>query len=390
MPECSVDPFDPAFLESPDAGHAALRNAGPVVWLPAYGICAVARYAEVREVFTRWEDFSSARGVGMEDFDLHGRFRLPSLILETDPPEHNRARRVLTRVLSPAVVDTLRPHFVAVAEQLVDELLQRRTIDAVPDLAEAYPLRVFPDAIGMRPEGREMLLPHADALFNSFGPRNQLFAASQANARFDWVQEQGRRHNLSDDGLGARVHEEAAAAGYSGEDAGKLVRSLLQAGLDTTINGLSAAIYCLERFPDQWQKLRAEPKQARRAFEEAVRLESPVQTFFRTAAHDTEIGSLPVRAGDKVLMFLGAANRDPRAWSDPERYDLVRDNSAQLGFGSGIHSCVGRILSKLEADAILQTLAKRVKSIRSTAEPRRRLNNTIRGFASLPMELIPG
>lgn len=387
VPQLDLDPFSIPFLNDLGAGHAALRDAGPYVWLSQYRIGAVARYAQVREVLMDWQTFSSARGVGMEDFELHSRFRLPSLILETDPPQHTRSRNVLGKVLSPPVLKGLRERFFREAEELVDDLLGRRSFDGMKDLAEAYPLRVFPDAIGMAREGRDKLLPHAEMLFNSFGPRNEIFQKSADNANFAWVERQGQREFLNQDGLGIMVHDRAQEAGMTPDEAAMLVRALLQAGLDTTINGLGATLHALANAPDQWALLRKNPTLAKAAFDEAIRLESPVQTFFRTATKNAVLGESPVNAGDKILMFLGSANRDPRQWREPDRYDIMRKTVGHLGFGAGIHACVGQLLSKLEADALLSTLARKVKSIHLTGSATLRCNNTLRGFASLPLEI---
>jgi len=167
------------------------------------------------------------------------------------------------------------------------------------------------------------------------------------------------------------------------------VRSLLSAGLDTTVNGIGAALYCLARFPDQWQLLRRDPSLARNAFEEAVRFESPVQTFFRTTTRDVEIGGTHIGEGEKVLMFLGAANRDPRRWNKPDSYDITRRTSGHVGFGSGIHMCVGQLVARLEGEVILSALARRVAELEIVGDPKRRFNNTLRGLDSLPVAISP-
>lgn len=384
-----IDPFSLDYFADPFPHQAQLRDAGPYVWLSRYNVGAVSRYENVREVLLDWQTYSSARGVGMEDFEVHGRFRLPSLILEVDPPEHGVGRGILGKVLSPAVLKQLHAEFSEKAEVLVDELIDRRRFDAIADLAEAFPLRVFPDAIGMSRDGREKLLPHADMLFNSFGPRNELFQSSVDKANFAWIDEQGRRENLAPNGLGMRVHDLAEGQGLSANDGAKLVRALLQAGLDTTINSLGATFHCLARFPDQWRKLRNDPNLAKPAFEEAIRLETPVQTFFRTATRDATLGGAKVRAGDKILGLLGAANRDPRKWPEPDTYDIERKPFGHVGFGYGIHVCVGQLLAKLEADVLLNCFARRVAVLHIVAEPKRRYNNTLRGLESLPLEIEP-
>lgn len=390
MPELDIDPFSTTYFDDPHPYQQQMREAGPFFWLSLYGVGAVARYDLVREALSDWKTFCSSRGVGMEDFDRHGRFRLRSLILEADPPEHDVSRQVLSRALSSSVLKSLQPSFEKRANDLIDELVERKTFDAIADLALAYPLSVFPDAIGMKEEGRELLLPHADALFNSFGPRNELFQASRSKASFEWIEEQGRRQNLRPDGIGMLIHEAADRGEITAEAAAMLVRALLQAGLDTTVNSLAAALHALAIFPDEWAKLRADPGLAKNAFDEAIRFESPVQTFFRTCTRSTILGGASIAADSKVLMFLGAANRDPRKWTEPDQYLITRRQLGHVGFGAGIHSCVGQLLAKMEGEVVLGALARKAKAITLVGEAKRHYNNTIRGWSSMPMSITPG
>ncbi|MBV9117471.1 MAG: cytochrome P450 [Acetobacteraceae bacterium] len=391
IPALDIDPFSAAFFEDPFPAHAALREAGPVVRLSRYGVLAVARYDEVQTMLADWRAFSSARGVGLSDFAKERPWRLPSLVLETDPPLHDRTRKVLDGVLSPAALRRLRAGFQDAAEALIDALLARGEFDAIPDLAEAYPLTVFPDAVGMPRENRRFLLPYGNMVFNSFGPRNQFFADAVRDAEpvLAWVQAQSQRAALAPEGFGAAIHRAADAGDLTEDEAPIVVRSLLTAGVDTTVSGLGAAIYCLARFPEQFQRLRADPGLARAAFEEAVRYESPVQTFFRITTRATEIGGVPVAEGEKVLMFLGAANRDPRRWENPDAYDVTRRNAGHVGFGAGIHGCVGQVLARMEGEAVLGALARKAAAIEITAPPERRYNNTLRALAHLPVRLVP-
>lgn len=388
MPVSDLDPFEPDFLAEPHAGHAHLRDLGPIVWLARYNVAAVARHAEVRQVLLDWESFSSARGVGMEDLDRHDRQRLPSVILETDPPLHSTSRGVLAKALAPARMKRFAQEVEAKVDALLDQVLAQREVDAVSELAEALPLAVFPDLIGIPNDGRERLLPHADMMFNSFGPRNALFQASLGGAAHQWVEELGKLENLAPGSLGAEIHAIAGERGYDPLEASKLVRALLQAGLDTTVNGISAVLLHLSRNPDQWARLRADPALASAAFDEAVRLESPVQTFFRTVARPVELCGFALEPGTKVLMFLAAANRDPRRFEAPDEYRIGRPAADHVGFGTGIHHCIGRPLAKLEAETLLRRLAERVARIEPLGPQQRRLNNTVRGLASLPVRLI--
>ena len=390
-PVSELDPFSTAFFDDPYPEHEKLREAGPVVWLRSLGCWGVARYAEVYAVLNDWRRFVSSRGVGLQDFARETPWRSPSLVLERDPPEHTRARAVLNRVLSPAAMKRLRQDFAASAERKVAELLDRRSFDAVTDLAEAFPLSVFPDALGVRQDGREHLLPFAAVTFNAFGPDNELRRQALAGAapHMAWVMEQCQRENLAPGGFGAGIHAAADAGELTPEEAPLLVRSLFSAGLDTTVNGIGAAMFCLARFPGEYAKLHADPALARGAFEEAVRFESPVQTFFRTTSQAVELGGVPLGEGEKMLMFLAAANRDPRRWERPDEYDIARRTSGHVGFGAGIHMCVVQLLARLEGEVLLAALARRVRAVEITGAPVRRYNNTLRGLASLPVTLHP-
>ncbi|WP_376090454.1 cytochrome P450 [Roseomonas sp. CCTCC AB2023176] len=391
IPESDLDPFDASYFEDPYPAQDALREAGPVVHLSRHGIYAAARFAEVKAILEDWATFSSARGVGIQDFHRERPARLPSLVLETDPPLHDRTRSVLAKVLSPAAIRALKEPFTEAAEALAEELLDRREFDAIPDLAEAYPLRVFPDAMGMPPENRHHLLPYGDLVFNSFGPKNPFLEAAVARSgpAIEWVQAQSQRTALADRGFGADIHAIAETGVLTEEEAPQVVRSVLTAGVDTTVSGIGAAVWALARFPDQWDALHAEPGLARVAFDEAIRFETPVQTFFRTTTRDAELGGEVIPTDSKVLMFLGAANRDPRKWPNPDRFDIHRRPAGHVGYGSGIHACVGMALARLEGECILAALAKRVRRLEITAQPKRRYNNTLRGLASLPIRLHP-
>nr|7TNF_A Chain A, Cytochrome P450 [Rhodopseudomonas palustris HaA2]7TNU_A Chain A, Cytochrome P450 [Rhodopseudomonas palustris HaA2]7UDF_A Chain A, Cytochrome P450 [Rhodopseudomonas palustris HaA2] len=391
IPHLAIDPFSLDFFDDPYPDQQTLRDAGPVVYLDKWNVYGVARYAEVHAVLNDPTTFCSSRGVGLSDFKKEKPWRPPSLILEADPPAHTRPRAVLSKVLSPATMKTIRDGFAAAADAKVDELLQRGCIDAIADLAEAYPLSVFPDAMGLKQEGREHLLPYAGLVFNAFGPPNELrqTAIERSAPHQAYVNEQCQRPNLAPGGFGACIHAFTDTGEITPDEAPLLVRSLLSAGLDTTVNGIGAAVYCLARFPGELQRLRSDPTLARNAFEEAVRFESPVQTVFRTTTREVELGGAVIGEGEKVLMFLGSANRDPRRWSDPDLYDITRKTSGHVGFGSGVHMCVGQLVARLEGEVMLSALARKVAAIDIDGPVKRRFNNTLRGLESLPVKLTP-
>ena len=390
-PVSAIDPFSHAFLRDPYPHHDSLRETGPVVWLEQYGIWAMARHQEVRDALTDWQTYCSSAGVGLSDFRKEPPWRPPSIILEADPPLHTRTRAVLTRILSPAAINILRTTFEREAEQLVARLVGQREFDGIADLAEAYPLKVFPDAVGISEDGRENLMPYGSMVFNSFGPRNDLFNQATANAGpvRDWIMSKCSRAALAPGGLGMQIFEAVDAGELTEDEAGMLVRSFLSAGIDTTVYGLGNALYCMARYPEQWRTLRENPNLIRGAFEEVLRFEAPVQTFFRTTTRAVDVAGVQLGNGEKVLLFLAAANRDPRRWDKPDRFDVTRRAAGHMTFGTGIHGCVGQAVARLETEAILSALARRVASFELTGEPERRLNNTLRGFDTMPLRIVP-
>jgi 4-methoxybenzoate monooxygenase (O-demethylating) len=374
-------------LDDPYPFHEELREAGPLVRLEPYGTWATGRYEQVRAVLFDWETFMSGAGVGLHDLRVEGSWRPPSLLLEADPPDHTVVRQIIEGVLSPRAVKRLREKFEARAQALVDRLVSAGSFDAMDELARVFPVQAFADEVGVPEEGRENLLPYGDMVFNGFGPHNELFDAAMENAQEvqAWIMASCRRENLAPGGFGVQIYEAADAGEITEEQAGMLVRSFLSAGLDTTVSALGNAVYLFANNPDQWERLRANPSLARPAFEETIRFETPVQWFFRTAARDAEVAGVEIVKDERVMIFFGAANRDPRRWEEPDRFDIGRKASGHLAFGLGIHGCVGKPVARIEGEAVLGALARKVGSIELVGEPKRHLNNTVRSFESLPV-----
>ncbi len=387
--QLELDPFADEFLADPFRYHSVLREAGPVVYLTAYDIFAMARYGEVHAALMNASVYCSGRGVGLSDFAKEEPWRPPSLLLEADQPIHDGPRRIMNKIVSLSTLRELRPQWAQIAADLVDTLTQRGQFDAVTELAEVFPLRIFPDAIGIRQEGREHLLAYAAATFNAFGPRNAVFHATHdaAGAAIAWVNQSCRRVHLRADGWGMAVHRAADRGECAEADAERLVRSFLSAGVDTTINGIGNMMLAFASFPQEWQKLHRSPGLAKQAVEEALRWDSTVQTFFRTTTGPTEMSGVQIPGGSKVLLFLAAANRDPDRWSDPERFDIDRKPIGHVAFGAGLHQCLGQMVARLEMELVLLELLKRVKSIRLMGVPQRRLNNTLHALCSLPISV---
>ncbi|MFJ9153316.1 cytochrome P450 [Streptomyces sp. NPDC102270] len=409
LPVSDLDPFALDVLDDPYPAYERLREAGPVVWLERYGVWATGRFSAVRAAVLDHDTFSSTAGVGLADLrrqqgpsDVNagmagaGRgpgWRTPSLLLEQDPPDHTRARRVVGSVLSASAVRARAQAWAAQAEAMVGQLVDTGEFDGIGRLAQELPLRLFADAVGLPREGRaEHLLPFADFAFNAFGPPNELFRNSVAagDAALPWVVRHCYPDRLDPEGWGAQIHRLARSEGYSRDEGAVLVRSLLAAGIDTTVRGLGSVLWLLATHPEQYALLRRQPELIRAAFDEAVRLESPTRMFFRVVAKDTVLDGVDLPAGEKILLLFGAANRDPRRWERPDTFDITRKSGGHLGFGAGIHACVGRIVAYLEADVMLRALTRLAATIETSRPPRRHLNNTVRGLAELPLRLTSG
>lgn len=243
----------------------------------------------------------------------------------------------------------------------------------------------------MSRDGRQHILQYASVVFNAFGPDYQFRrdAVAHSAPHVAWMMEQCRQ-SMRSAGFGGAVFAAAEAGEITDDEALLLIRSLFSAGVDTTISGLSAALVNLARAPAQYQALRRDPTLARAAFEEAVRIESPLQSVFRTThAHGAEIAGVTIAPETKVLVLLGSANRCPGRWIDPGRYDITRRLKGHVGFGAGIHMCVGQLVTRLEGECLLAALAAKVAKIELAGELVQVHNNTLRGLDSLPLRLTP-
>ncbi len=387
VPVWDVDPYDPAVLSGPAEYYAELRSKGPFAFIPRYSALACGRYAETKEVFSDWERFVSSRGVGLQDFSLGEPWRPPSIVLEVDPPYHTKTRAVIERALSPRAVGDLKETFREAAGKLVAELIGKGTFEAVEELAETYPTTVFPEAVGLRESDRRRLVDYGEMVFSAIGPDNELRRNAMAKGPdvVPWVMEQCKRERLKPEGFGATIYAAADAGEITEEEAGMLVRSLLSAGVDTTVAVLGSALWCLASNPGQFELLKADPELARWTFEEVMRYTSPVHTFCRTAAVDTEVSGVRIVEGTKVLCVLGSANLDESHWPEADKFDIGRRPAGHLAMGAGIHGCVGQVVARAEGEAVLTAIANKVGSIELAGQPVWRPNNSIHALARLPI-----
>lgn len=385
-----IDPFAEETLRDPAAFDSAALTAGPVLYLPQYDLWALARHELVKSAFADWRRFSSASGTGLTNIRKAAAWRRPSLILESDPPDHGRYRKLLATVLTGQALTRIRTQFSQAADELAARLVAQSTFDAAKEFAEVFPFIVVPTMLGLQQEVRHAMLTYSELNFNAMGPDNVLLKQAREKAApiLDLVAEYCRREHLSDEGVGAQIYAECAAAGISEDDAAVLVRTFFSASMDTTMNGIGFTVQSLAENPEQWVMLREDPSLARAAFDESLRHRSPSPYIGRTTACDVEIEGVTIPADSKVLLLVAAANRDPRRFKDPDRFDLRRKAAGHVAFGVGIHACIGQMVAKLEAEMALAALARHARKIEPAGEPQYQMNNWLRGLTSLPVRVV--
>ncbi len=390
VPQTDFDPYAEASLDDPYPHYEALRDLGPIFYLSLYASYGIARHAEIDKVLRDPYTYCSSAGVGLANFHTESPWRKPSIILEVDPPAHDRTRKVVAGLLAPSNINKLRQTMEREAEALVDRVLEKGEIDAVPELCAAFPLKVFADAVGIPKEGREeYLLPYGDMVFNAFGPVNQRFKTclDKAQSAIAWIAEVCRRENLTPDGLGAQLYAAADQGLIELDEAPMLVRTLLSAGLDTTVFTLCNVMASFARHPDQWALVHAQPSLARQSLEEVLRYESTFHSFYRTTTREVELAGELLKPEQKLCVFIGSANRDPRRWPDADKFDVSRRAAGNMAFGTGIHGCAGQMIARLEGEIVIAALARKVKTIQLNGRPVIHYNNSVRGYDSMPMHL---
>lgn len=387
-PVLSIDPFSDDGLEHALDIDEAIRESGDVVYLEKYDTWFTGRHEHVEAIMRDFETFESGAGTGMTNTRLQENWRKQSVILENNPPSHTKYRRIMTSVLSQRVVRRLRASFQQDADELVGRAIGGE-LNAAKEIAEAYPLHVMPNALGFQEEGRKHLLPYSYLNFNAAGPRNERYyrAVEEAGEAAEFVAWQMRREALRPDGLGRMIYGYVDEGEISEEDAGMLVRTFLSAGIDTTVFSIQFALRHLAENPDVWRRLKQDPTLARQVFEETLRFTPSSPFIGRTTTREVAIGGATIPAEKKVVVALAAANRDPRRWERPDEFDLDRDTSGHLAFGTGVHGCVGQMLARMEATCVLTALAQQADELELTGQPEIFYSNWLRGFTNLPMRI---
>jgi cytochrome P450 len=385
-PVCDDDIFSREAVRNARAVDDGLREMGPVVKLAREGITMIARHEHVSEGLRDWQTFSSRSRPWHDPNSVR-----PEILLVDDPPRHTSVRTVIASALSPKALAKMATAFGADADALLREVKQHSgaTIDAVAAISRPFVYKVLPDLLGVPKAGRENMTAFGHMVWATLGPQNELFHEAMQNVGpvIEWVEQCCERENLDPEGLGMQMFLAADRGAITQDEAKLLVGILLSAAADTTVMTVSTAMRAFSLFPDQYQALRGEPSLARAAFEESLRWDSPSRMAGRIATRDVEIDGYVIRQGERCGLMFAAANRDPRKWADPDRFDLRRDLRGNLGWGYGIHACVGRTLALLEAEALLGALIKHIERFEPAGEPEPWMTTIGHGPAALPVRI---
>ncbi|WP_328502709.1 cytochrome P450 [Streptomyces sp. NBC_00457] len=385
-PATAVDLFGPEVAADPYPVYRALRDLAPAVHVPAHDVWALTRYDDVRAASADWQTYSSASGVALLD-----DFNTPFLgtVLTSDPPRHTELRSVLSEQVSPRGIAKLRRQVAEAVDAIVAEAVTDDAFDGVTDLAQKVPVRLVGDLIGVPPEGRERLLPGADAVFTTFGP-----AGATLQERMpvfldyvEWMQAAATREGLAPGSWGAAILDAVDDGRIEASGAVPLIHAFLVAGLDTTVNALASMLRVFAEQPHIWEVLKSDPALAGPVFEEVLRTESPVQVFSRVTTRSVRHGDVELPAGTRVLLHFAAANRDERHYPDPDRFDVRRNPVDHLAFGYGPHGCAGQALARLEGRCLIESLLSRVDSFVVDGTPVPHDNPVLRGLESLPLTI---
>jgi cytochrome P450 len=378
----TLDPYADEALLNPWPRYRELREMGPAVWLVRCGMFALTRYDVVVKALRDWQAFPSSFGVMMND-EMNQVLRGNTLC--SDGEAHDRLRRVVTRPLTQAALKSLEEEVEREAEAIVARLCARGRFCAAGELATYLPVTIVSNAVGLPEEGRERMMEWSTGMFNCFGPMNE--RARNSMPVLSEMMHYARTHavpgKLKPGSWAEAIHHAAAADEVPPEAVPVMMIDYMGPSLDTTVFAISSGVWLFANYPDQWDLLRDDPSLIPSAINEILRMEAPVQGFSRYVARDYDLDGVPLPKGSRAIVFYGAANRDPRQFPEPDRFDVRRDNAGRhMAFGAGPHMCLGQNLAKLEIRALFTALARRVKRFR-IEEEERMLNNILRGFSRL-------
>jgi cytochrome P450 len=388
LPTTDLDLFGADAVRNARTVDDSLRELAPVVRLSRENIVVLGRHADVAAGLADWRTFSSRSRPWHDPSSVR-----PEILLVDDPPRHTEVRLVIAKSLAPRTLQNMTAAFRAEADAVVAAIVAHdgEPFDAVAEISRRFVYQVLPDLLGLPAWGRENMSAFGHMVWATLGPENELFREALAGAGpvLEWVDQCCDRKNLDPAGLGMQMFLAADRGEVTEAEAKLLVQILLSAAADTTVMTLSTAIRAFCEFPEQYRLLRAEPSLLRAAFDESLRWDSPSRMAGRIATRDVEIDGYVIPQGTRCGLLFAAANRDPRKWRDPEVFDIRRDLKGHVGWGHGVHACVGRTLAQLEAEAMLGALLPAVEAFEAAGPVEPWMTTIGHGPARLPVKARP-
>ena len=396
---------DPDFRADPDACYDPLRNAAPLYWDAAYGRYLVTRHADARQVLRQREFSVDARqsredsylrrlaGTGVAPGAGEGAYEPPLVLL--DDPAHRRVRQLMSKAFTPRAIEAMRPRIVAITHQQLASLAGETDIDFIERYAGPLPTRIIAEMMGLPAADCPDLKRWSDAILQGYDPERD--ATTQRLLRDSYLAMSGlfrdtlaaRRRAPREDLISAMVRAQESRDRLSDLEIISLCTQLLVAGNVTTTDLMGNGLHALLQHPEQCLKLRARPELIAQAVDEMLRYDCPLTETGRIALTETRVGGCPVAHGDTLTVALAAANHDAAQFADPHVFDIERDATAHLAFGSGSHVCLGAPLARLEGEICLQAFIEHFPQLRAgSAPPTRRELPFFRGFVRLPVCLV--
>ncbi|MDJ0869244.1 MAG: cytochrome P450 [Myxococcota bacterium] len=385
------DPYAYETHEDPYPIYARLRAEAPVYRNEKLGFWALSRHADVHAGFKDARRFSSAEGVSLDRGASHPGASATMSFLAMDPPRHTRMRALVSRGFTPRRVADLEPRVREIAIQHLERFVDAGRCEFVGDFAGRLPMDVISEMLGVPEADRADLRTWADLVVHreegsTDVPPGALEAAAKLLSYFAALVED-RRKQSRDDLTGALLAAEIDGDRLSDREVIGFLFLMIIAGNETTTKLLANALYWLWRHPAERDKVRRDPSLIPRWVEETLRFDNSTQALARTVTEDVELHGEKLRAGDRLVLLVGSANRDERVFPDADQYDIERDTRASLSFGYGTHFCLGAALARLEARVALEEVWRRMADYEVRPDGIERVHSVnVRGFAALPLE----
>ncbi|GAA0576540.1 cytochrome P450 [Actinomadura livida] len=386
-------PFDYAVHEDPYPCYARLRDEAPLYRNDELGFWALSRHADVSAAFRDHATFSNSHGVSLEPSAWGPQAHRTMSFLALDPPRHTRMRALVSKGFTPRRVKEMGDGIRALARRHLEPALEKREFDFVSDFAGLLPMDVISEMMGVpeadRVEVRRLadLVVHREEGLNDVPPAGMDAALTLVGYYQDMVAE--RRRRPADDLTSALLDAEIDGDRLDDTEVIAFLFLMVVAGNETTTKLLANALYWASLNPEQAAKPFGDPGRVDDWVEETLRYDTSSQMLARLVTTDIELHGQRVPAGDRMLLLVGSANRDPRVFEDADSYDLDRDTSQLVSFGGGRHFCLGANLARLEARIALGELVRRVSSFEVDHAGAERVHSVnVRGFAALPVRVV--